>query len=269
MTTERCDRDALAAVYAEGADAYDEVWSPVIIPPAESVIRTLDLRGAERVLDVGAGTGALTDALRSAAPDALVVSIDASGGMLRYAHDRRVAIAVLGDAAAVSIASASVDAVLLAYVLFHLPEPIAALREATRVLRPGGHVGTVTWALERPMVASQVCNETLDELGVAALPAHGNYTGLDTEKAVEGLLAASGLRPQQVWREPVTHTFTPERFWRMRTGCGTNRARLAQLDEGRLATTLVALRDRLAGLQVEDYEFSGEVICARARKPGG
>ena len=267
--TERCDRDALAVVYAEGADAYDEVWSPVILPPAQKVIRTLELRAAQRVLDVGAGTGALTEALRSAAPDALVVSIDAAAGMLRYAHDRRLAIAVLGDAAAVPIASASVDAVLLAYVLFHLPDPIAGLREATRVLRPGGQIGTITWAVERPVTASQVWNEALDELGVAALPAHGNDTGLDVEQAVEDLLVASGLRPQVIWRETVQHTFTPERFWRMRTGCGTNRARLAQLEPHRLITTLAELRDRLAGMQGEDYQFSGEVICARAHKPAG
>jgi hypothetical protein len=42
----RCDPATTSEVYAHGADAYDDAWSPVILPPAASVVRRLDLKSA-------------------------------------------------------------------------------------------------------------------------------------------------------------------------------------------------------------------------------
>src|SRR5688500_18874471 len=130
--TARCDSCMTSAAYALGADAYDDTWSPVILPPAEAVVRRLDLADASCVLDVG--TGALTPALRAAAPHATIVSLDPAAEMVHYAKRHRHVVPVLADAAALPIADGIADAVLLAYVLFMLPEPAAGLREATRVL---------------------------------------------------------------------------------------------------------------------------------------
>lgn len=144
MTEPRIDCGALAAVYGRGAEIYDSLWSPVIRPPALSVIESLDLAGAARVLDVGAGTGALLGALRAAVPDGSILSVDPALQMLQHAHKHRGAVAALADAAALPFGTSTIDAVLLAYVLFHLLDPGAGLREAARVLRAGGRLGTVT-----------------------------------------------------------------------------------------------------------------------------
>jgi SAM-dependent methyltransferase len=45
---------------------------------------------------------------------------------------------------ALPLADATADAVILAYVLFHLTDPPRALAEARRVLRPGGRVAAIT-----------------------------------------------------------------------------------------------------------------------------
>lgn len=139
MSGPRVDCAALAEVYGQGAASYDALWSPVIQPPALAVIAELELGATNRVLDVGAGTGALTNALRFAAPRAFIVSVDAASEMLHYAREHRRATCALASAAGLPFAPSSVDAVLLAYVLFHLLDPRAAVREAARVLRVSDH----------------------------------------------------------------------------------------------------------------------------------
>jgi SAM-dependent methyltransferase len=262
MTQPRVDCSALAAVYGDGVVQYDQIWSPVIRPPAVSVVAALELRDATRVLDVGAGTGALTAALTCAAPRAFVASIDPSRAMLRYGREHAHAIAVQGDASVLPVADHSVDAVLLAYVLFHLLEPFLGLAEAHRVLRRGGRAGTVTWASEDAPRAARVWDETLDELNVPTLPAHGNHSGLDSEDGVEMLHRTAGLHPLRAWREHVEHAFAPKRFWQMRTGCGCNRARIAAIDSRSRRHVVQELKRRLALLEPgRDYTFRGEVIC--------
>jgi SAM-dependent methyltransferase len=263
----RCDAGTTSAAYAHGAAAYDEVWSPVILPPATSVVGRLELHDAARVVDVGAGTGALTPVLCAAAPNALVVSVDPAREMLRFAHEQRGAVPVLADALALPFRSHRVDAVLLAYVLFMLVDPIAGLREAARVVRPGGRVGTVTWAAEEPSRAGVVWEETLEELDVPALPAHSNHAGLDREDAVARVLAEAGLVPRQVWRESVEHRFEPAALWRLRTQHGTTRLRLAGLDADRRQRVLGILAERFRALPSSAYRFRGTLVCSVSEKP--
>jgi ubiquinone/menaquinone biosynthesis C-methylase UbiE len=268
MTGPRCDAATTIDAYAHGADAYDDVWSPVILPPALRVIEGLDLRDAARVADVGAGTGALTAALREAtSPDALIASVDRSAEMLRYAQERRGVTATLADAAALPVQTGTVDAVLFAYVLFMLLDPATGLAEAMRLLRPGGRIGTVTWASEQATHAALVWDETLAEFGAAPPPAHSNHQGLATEDAVDRLLRGVGLRPCKVWRETVEHMFEPASFWRLRTSHGTNRLRLFALDRATRARAERELRRRLGALPPHAYGFRGTLVCSVSEKP--
>jgi ubiquinone/menaquinone biosynthesis C-methylase UbiE len=267
VTERRLDTDSLRAVYGDGAASYDSLWHPVIRPPALALIDALALDNASRVVDVGAGTGALTAPLRAAAPHALVVSADASAAMLRVARERADAIACLADAGALPLADASVDAVLLAYVLFHLLEPSAGVREAARVVRPGGHVGTITWANEDPPRAAAIWDEILAGHGVPLLPEHGNHRGLDREDLIRSLLEDNGLMPDRLWRAPIEHDFTPDTYLRMRTGGGAGRARLAAADRTTSRAAVGELQRRLHALAPSDFRFRGEVICATSHAP--
>jgi ubiquinone/menaquinone biosynthesis C-methylase UbiE len=266
MTPTRIDSSALARVYGDGAETYDAVWSPVIQPGAVAVIDAMQLRATSHVLDVGAGTGALTDTLRIAAPAASIVSLDPAPAMLRVALELRHATGLVADAAALPLPPSSVDAVLLAYVLFHLLDPLAGLREAARVVRAGGRVGTVTWTSESAYPAAQVWDQTLAELDVPMPPAHGNHQGLDTYDAIERLIDDANLRPLRIWTHELHHTFTPDEFWTLRTGTGCNRARLAALDDTSRERVLPEVRRRLDRLTATDYTFRGAVICSVSEK---
>jgi hypothetical protein len=141
------------------------------------------------------------------------------------------------------------------------------MREARRVLRAGGQVGTVTWANEQPPRATEVWNEVMERYDVPTLPQHGNYQGLDSEEAIDTLIRRARLEPVDAWIEPIDHTLEPDAYWRLRTGYGLSRARLDTLDNSTRAEVLDEARRRLGGLRPSDYRFRGEVVCSVSQTP--
>jgi SAM-dependent methyltransferase len=271
IVTKRTDpprprRGDVAGNYDRGAEVYGTLWSPVILPPAAALIRSLGLTGHCLVADVGAGTGALLSAIRSAAPAARVVALDASAEMLHLAHARRGAPAVVADALALPLADGTADAVILAYVLFHLADPPLALAEAARVLRPGGRVGAITWAWERGPRVSTVWDQILSDAGVPPAPLRRTDAGLDQPDMVEGLLRSAGLRPERIWCERLHHQWDRSSFWELASGSGANRFRLSLLDPVAPADVLARVQSGLGRLASEDYLWEGEIICAVATK---
>lgn len=97
--------------------------------------------GAHRVLDVGCGLGAGTREIQVRQTGALVVGINISPRQLALCHhlapDCRFACM---DAARLGFADRSFDSVLSVEAAFHIRTREAFLREAARVLRPGGRI---------------------------------------------------------------------------------------------------------------------------------
>jgi ubiquinone/menaquinone biosynthesis C-methylase UbiE len=102
----------------------------------------LGLENGARALEVGCGTGAVTRALALCPETASVVGVDPSPGFLVVARELSDGIQnlefVVGDAKALPLEDGSFDAVVFHTTLCHVPEPDVALREAFRVLQPGG-----------------------------------------------------------------------------------------------------------------------------------
>lgn len=90
------------------------------------------------VVELGVGTGVIALGLRQHGIDPL--GVDLSAGMLRAAHGRLGAKVALADVDELPFADGSVDSVLLVWVLQLVDDPVVTLREAARVLRPGGRV---------------------------------------------------------------------------------------------------------------------------------
>lgn len=122
----------------------DRVWR-------RATRHALDPRPGERILDVGAGTGAATAELGK--DGVYAVGTDISLGMLAAGRLARPGVPLLaGDALALPFPDASFDAVALSFMLRNVVDPPAALRELRRVTRPGGRI--VVCEFSRPTNAA-------------------------------------------------------------------------------------------------------------------
>lgn len=110
-----------------------------------------DIAG-RRVLEIGCGRGELAARLADLeAPPALYVAADFAGAALGFArrrargarHSGTLQYAV-ADMQAIGLDSSTFDTVISCETIEHLPEPVSALREIQRVLRPGGRLFLTT-----------------------------------------------------------------------------------------------------------------------------
>lgn len=99
------------------------------------------LRGDETVADIGCGNGTYLAELARRRHAGPVLGVDLSAGMLQAARGRvpRMGL-VAGDAAALPLRGDVCGLTLAPHMLYHVPEPVAAVRELRRVTRPAGQV---------------------------------------------------------------------------------------------------------------------------------
>ncbi|HEX4092467.1 MAG TPA: methyltransferase domain-containing protein [Trebonia sp.] len=123
--------------YFDGvADTYDEVL-PFFAGFAREVAGALVLPPYAQVLDLAAGRGALTRELAGRA--GRMVAVDAAPRMVELlARDLPAVESHVMDAAALEFPDATFDLVVAGFVLHIMADPVAAVAEVKRVLRPGG-----------------------------------------------------------------------------------------------------------------------------------
>jgi SAM-dependent methyltransferase len=130
---------------ASSYEAYVGRWSRLV---ARELVAWLGVAGGAAWLDVGCGTGALSQTVLGAADPAEVVGLDPSARFVAHARERlagpRARFAV-ADARALPVTGARFDAVVSGLVLNFVPDPPTAVREMARVTRAGGRVAAYVW----------------------------------------------------------------------------------------------------------------------------
>jgi ubiquinone/menaquinone biosynthesis C-methylase UbiE len=111
----------------------------------DGVDQALKLEPMESLLDIGTGPGSFPMRLREAGHLGRLVGMDFSSGMLEVARTKTSTVEwIQGNAMELPLSDSSFDLVTARHMLYHVPDMSKAIREAKRVLKPGGRFMAVT-----------------------------------------------------------------------------------------------------------------------------
>ncbi|MBA9002280.1 MULTISPECIES: class I SAM-dependent methyltransferase [Thermomonospora] len=239
------------------ADAYEQGFARLTAYTVGPLLDAAGVGAGTRMLDVGTGPGIV--AAGAVRRGASVTAVDADPGMARTAArnvpEADVDVAVLPS---LPYGDEAFDAVVGNFVINHVGEPVTAVRELLRVLRPGGRLALTCWVLP-PSGALALLKEAMDEVGVQwpdDIPVTP-FMEYGNPDAFAGLLREAGAGEAGVEALDWEHVIDPEEWWR--TGAmarvGSNAVVLARQDEATIAKVKAAY-----GRRVEEHRRpDGEV----------
>ncbi len=152
------------------AENYDRHMAPLIFDPyAADLAQRLSTPAGGRVLETAAGTGIVTRFLRDSLPQEVqITATDLNEAMLEQAKrkfgPRDNVTLQAEDAQALSFADNAFDALVCQFGIMFFPDKLASLREARRVLKPGGQLLFNVWDAIEYNDLLRTTNETLTAL---------------------------------------------------------------------------------------------------------
>lgn len=137
--------------FSPGWKKWDELTMDFLKPHCDEIIRLINPRGSDLVLDVAAGTGEPGLTIASMLTEGKVIVTDLSDGMLRIAREKAAEREILNletkvaDACELPFADNTFDAICCRFGFMFFPDMLLAAKEMTRVLKPGGRIATTVW----------------------------------------------------------------------------------------------------------------------------
>ncbi len=269
-----------AASYDEVAGEFDRLTERFSTPIAMRIIELAQLRPSDCILDVGTGTGLVALRVARLLAGGRVVGIDHSPGMMEQAcaKARRSGLGEVVafrqmDAEQLEFPDQSFDVVLSNYALFHFPDPLRAVSEMHRVLRPGGHVvigvgsgptllsrrgirqgvrrvaDLVAAARGRLLTAPQFLHRLMVEYGMNLNETRGPRT---SQPGTERMLRQVGFK--RIRRDWQGHReeLDPEDFWSVQVTCASReRIRLQEASAQEVAALKQEFLERCRRVQAK------------------
>jgi ubiquinone/menaquinone biosynthesis C-methylase UbiE len=156
------------------AQAYDNAWSRQIRPAHDALLEIACLQPGMRVLEIACGTGLVTMRVAEAVmPGGSVFATDIAGEMVAETANQALSRGFDNvetarmEAENLTLEDDSFDVALCVLGLMYIPDPVKALQEMCRVVKPGGIVAVAVWGERRncgwadifPIIDAQVKSE--------------------------------------------------------------------------------------------------------------
>ena len=220
MTIPRADMPLPPQFVFDDPAAYELMmgrWSALVADP---FLDWLALPPGLAWLDDGCGNGSFTESLLRRQRPATVVGVDPSPEQLAFARQRVSTVGVRflqGDAQALPLSDASVDAAVMALVLFFLAYPQQGIRELVRVTRPGGTIAAYHWDMDGGGFPLQPIRDAAHADGYE--PQKPPSAWAATLEASEDLWLQAGLLDVRTTQIEVCRDFDSfDGFWRTAQG---------------------------------------------------
>lgn len=253
--------------------AYEQGWRAQLEPAQSLMLEMVDLQPGERVLDVACGTGLISfRAAEAVGETGAVVGTDISGQMVETArrvaaeHDVDNSSFERADAEELPFADHSFDAAVCGLGLMYVPDPVKALSEMRRVLRPGGRAAAAVWGARQNCGWAEIFPITDARVASEVCPM---FFQLGTRDVLERAFEAAGFDRVRLERIRTTlhYASAAEALAAVFEG-GPVALAYSRFDDATRRAVHAEYLDSIAAYRTADgYRIPGEFVVADARVP--